>query len=252
MWQVTADQLPDVVLRYADRPEAVIDVHQPQKEPHRSNVAVLLHGGFWKVEWDRTHTRPLARALAEDGWVVATPEYRRVGRGPGGGGGWPTTCADVYDAVSALPRLLAESGGDESTRLVVAGHSAGGHLALWLAASDLPIVRVVPLAPVADLREAARLGLGGNATQAFMGGQPGQVDYRPADPVSKFGVRRPRASVRILHGTADDVVPVSVSRSLQLAHPWVVLEELDGIDHFGVIDPTSSAYGALRGALQGG
>ncbi|MDQ6933759.1 MAG: alpha/beta hydrolase [Actinomycetota bacterium] len=245
-------QLPDVVLRYADRTDAVVDLHLPDGAASRRHVVVLLHGGFWKVEWDRTHTRPLARELAEDGWVVATPEYRRVGRGPGGGGGWPTTCADVHDAVSALPRLVAERGvGAEPIRLVVAGHSAGGHLALWLASSDLPIERVVPLAPVADLREAARLGLGAHATQAFMGGEPEQVDYRPADPVARFGVLRPRASVRILHGTADDVVPVSVSRSLQQAHPWVQLEELEGIDHFEVIEPTSSAYAALRDALEG-
>ncbi len=245
-----SDGQPDVVLRYADRPDAVVDLHLPDGAASGRPVVVLLHGGFWKVEWDRTHTRPLARVLAEDGWVVATPEYRRVGRGPGGGGGWPTTCADVYAAVAALPGLLAQRGGGETIRFVVTGHSAGGHLALWLAGGDLPIERVVPLAPVADLREAARLGLGGNATQAFMGGEPEQVDYRPADPVARFGVLRPRASVRILHGTADDVVPVSVSRSLQQAHPWVELEELEGIDHFGVIDPTSSAYDALRDALE--
>src|ERR1700712_1106717 len=113
---------PDATFRYDERADAVIDVHLPGSDPQ--GLLFLVHGGFWKQEWDRTHTRSMARALADDGWVVATPEYRRVR----GGGGWPTTGEDVRLAFDALPEILRELG-VESSRTVVTGHSAGGHLA---------------------------------------------------------------------------------------------------------------------------
>jgi acetyl esterase/lipase len=236
-----ASYRPDATLRYADHDDAVIDVHLPAEETDR--LLVFLHGGFWKAKYDRRHTRPLARALAEEGWTVATPEYRRVGTG----GGWPTTANDIRTAMQTLPNLLAGIG-KPATRTVVSGHSAGGHLALWLASEEFAIDRVVALAPVADLREAARLGLGGSATQAFMGGRPDEVDYRPADPIARLA-RRPSAEIVVLHGTADDTVPVSISRGLRDAHPWVDVRELDGVGHDEFLEPGSAAWLPLLGAL---
>jgi acetyl esterase/lipase len=233
------DLLPDAVLRYADHDEAVFDVHLPE---HTSGaVVVLVHGGFWKAEWDRTHTRPLARTLADEGFVVASPEYRRVGNG----GGWPTTAEDVRRALTALPDLL---GALEvtSTRTTLVGHSAGGHLVLWLA-SEVAVDRVVGLAPVCDLREAARLGLGANATRAFLGGGPEEVDYDPADPMVRLD-ERPDADVVIVHGNRDENVPLDLSRRFVERHPWVRLVEL-GCGHFELIDPDDPAYEAVRAAL---
>lgn len=233
--------LPDAVLRYAAHEDAVVDVHLPRGSlPHDSTdrVVVLVHGGFWKAAYDRRHTRPMARALAEAGWVVATPEYRRVGNG----GGWPVTAEDVHTAVSRLPGLLG-SLGIATGPLVVTGHSAGGHLALWLATTDLAVRRVVGLAPVCDLGEAIRLGLGDDATQAFLGEhEPGE-----ADPMVLFD-RRPAAEVVVVHGGADEDVPVSLSRRLAAAHPWVELREVPG-DHFGPITPDSAAWPTVLEAL---
>ena len=234
--------LPDAVVRYDDHADGLLDVHVPDA-PNGAAV-LLLHGGFWKTAYDRTHTRPLAVALATEGFLVATPEYRRVG--PGGGGGWPTTGADVLRAATRLPHLLAEVG-QERGRLRVVGHSAGGHLALWLAtqdrSADLAIDRVVALAPVCDLREAIRLGLGSDATRAFLG----EADPAEADPMVLLD-RRPRAAVTVIHGTADDVVPVGLSRGLVARHPWVRLVE-PPVDHFDVITPRGPAYDALVAAL---
>ena len=233
------DLLPDAVLRYADHDEAVVDVHLPERTS--GEVVVLVHGGFWKSAWDRTHTRPLARALADDGFVVASPEYRRVGNG----GGWPTTAEDVRRALTALPDLL---GALDVTpkRTTLAGHSAGGHLVLWLA-SEVAVDRVVGLAPVCDLREAARLGLGASATRAFLGGGPEEVDYDPADPMVRLD-ERPDADVVIVHGSRDENVPLDLSRRFVERHPWVRLVEL-GCGHFELIDPDDPAHEAVRAAL---
>jgi hypothetical protein len=91
--------LPDAVLRYDDHDDAILDVHLPAAPT--GVTVLLLHGGFWKTAYDRTHTRPMAVALAAEGFVVVTPEYRRVG--PGGAGGWPRTGADVERVVALAP-----------------------------------------------------------------------------------------------------------------------------------------------------
>src|SRR5207237_9219910 len=62
--------LPDATLRYDDHPDGLLDVHLPPEPSDR--LLFLFHGGFWTSEWDSTHTRPTARALADLGWVVAT------------------------------------------------------------------------------------------------------------------------------------------------------------------------------------
>ena len=126
---------------------------------------------------------------------------------------------------------------------MVTGHSAGGHLALWLATLGLPIARVVPLAPVCDLNEAIRLGLGDNATQALLDGS----DPAAADPMTLLDVR-PECAIEIVHGVDDDVVPVSLSRGLVERHPWIGLREVPG-GHMEPIEPGTVAWAAVVDAL---
>jgi acetyl esterase/lipase len=237
--------LPDAVVRYAAHDDGLIDVHLPAAGP-AGPLVVLLHGGFWKAAYDRRHTRAAAAALATEGFVVATPEYRRVG----GGGGWPTTAHDVAEAVRALPGLL-EGLGVRAIGTAVAGHSAGGHLALWLANQGHRLDRVVGLAPVGDLRAAARDRLGDGAAQALLGGEPEEraEAYDGADPLTRMATR-PMCEVVVLHGSADDVVPVTNSRSLADARPFVDLRVLEGADHFDLVDPTSSCWPAVVDALR--
>ena len=246
---------PDAVVRYDGRTDAVIDVHLPPRPIAEAAppapLVVLIHGGFWRASYDRVHTRPLAAALAREGFVVATPEYRRVGGTGDVAGGWPTTVDDIGTVMRLLPGLL-DGLGIAVRSTTVTGHSAGGHLALWLANESYPVHRVVGLAPVGDLRAAAAAHLGGDATQAFLGGEPGDVPdrYDAADPVTRLA-DRPGCEVVVVHGTEDRVVPVTNSRGLHAAHPWTTLHELEGVEHFGLIDPLSPAWPAVLAALAG-
>jgi len=226
---------------------------------------IFLHGGFWRAEYDRTHTGPLAAALAAAGYAVCTPEYRRVGQP---GGGWPGTLDDVAAAVDVLPELAAAAAGHGSLAprpLVLAGHSAGGHLALWAAARHrLPpgsghtpapgaYLGVVGLAAVSDLAACHAEGLGRGAADNLIGGAPGGYPdrYARADPARlvPLGIR-----VRLVHGSRDDSVPCRMSRDYAArataAGDDVVLDELTGCGHFELIDPLSAAWPTVLAAFR--
>lgn len=230
---------PDVTLSYGPGPYHVIDVRLPPSSP--AGLIVMLHGGFWREEYDRTHTGPMTSALAAAGYVVATPEFRRTG----GGGGWPGTFDDVAAALDAAPGLLAPY---SSSPPVLVGHSAGGQLALWSATRPGARARaVVSLAGCADLAMCSRLGLDDRATDLLMGGSPDEVPerYAYADPAT---LPAPTLPVTLLHGTADDRVPIEVSRSYA-ARTGATLRELPGVGHFALIDPLSTAWPAVLEAV---
>ncbi|MGH8825727.1 MAG: alpha/beta hydrolase family protein [Jiangellaceae bacterium] len=235
---------PDAVIRYGPSPEQIADLRLPSRRSEPMTSVVLLHGGFWRSAYDRTHTRPMADGLAEAGYAVVTPEYARTGAG----GGWPATFDDVARAVEGLP-LLVGAAVDVSDVLLV-GHSAGGHLALWCAGLDLlaGYAGVVALAPVADLAEAFRLHLDGGAVQALLGGPPEQVPdrYDAADPCR---LPVPTSRVVVLHGAEDAQVPVGGSIRYA-AHAGADLRVLPGVEHFDLIDPTSTSWPAVLGAVR--
>jgi len=234
---------PDAVLRYAAHGDGLIDVHLPADVRRPVPLVVYVHGGFWREAFDRTHARPLANALASDGVAVASVEYRR------GPDAWSRTSSDLDAALTALPGLL-DGLGVRTTTTTFVGHSAGGHLVLWLANEPHPADRVVALAPVGDLRFAAETGLGSGATVDFLGGTPAAVPgvYDAADPATRM-TTRPVCEVVVVHGDRDDAVPVETSRRLAARHPWLDLRELPGADHFDVIDPVSPAWPAVRSAV---
>jgi dipeptidyl aminopeptidase/acylaminoacyl peptidase len=213
---------PDYTLAYGSHPDQVIDVRVGGP-----TLVIFFHGGFWRPEYDRAHTAPLAVALVAAGFTVATPEYRRTG--------WNDLSADVTAAVAMAPRAA-------DGPVVLAGHSAGGHLALW-AAPHADVRAVVALAPVADPYRAFALDLDDGAVRDLLGGDPTTVPerYAGATPAVPLG-----CPILLVHGDRDRHVPVEFSREFAAratrAGDRVRLVELAEVDHFAVIDPQSEAW----------
>jgi acetyl esterase/lipase len=242
-------------LAYGPDPNQFGDLYRPATPAAEAPVAVLLHGGFWRARYGLDLMEPLAADLVARGFVVWNLEYRRVGQP---GGGVPGTLDDVAAGVDALapgapgidrPRV-------DLDRVVIIGHSAGGHLALWLAGQ--PDRRVEPaltvgLAAVTDLVRGAEEGLGddGLAVANFTGGQPNDQPehYRAAQPEPSPDARA-RHPVVLVHGAEDTVVPVAYS--VDAAPAWgAELVVVPDADHFAVIDPASSAWSATVEVITG-
>ncbi|MWV47767.1 alpha/beta hydrolase fold domain-containing protein [Rathayibacter sp. VKM Ac-2803] len=222
---------PDEVLRYGPAPEQIADVYRGGGAP-----VVLVHGGFWRNRYDRRHARPLAAALADRGFDVLLPEYRRIGDP---GGGRPGTFDDVRSVVAAIPRLGA-------ARATLVGHSAGGHLAMWSQAVDPSphVSSVVALAGVLDLQAAADARLSADAVTALLG--PSDEHRARADPLR---LPAPPMPVSVVHGDRDAEVPVAYSRRYARRHASATLHELPGVGHFELIDPREPAFEVLLGLL---
>ncbi|WP_341718185.1 alpha/beta hydrolase [Micromonospora sp. FIMYZ51] len=244
---------PELTVAYGEHPDQIADLRQPAGDGPPRPLLIVVHGGFWRAEYDRRHTGPLAAALAALGYPVAQLEYRRTGQP---GGGWPGTLTDVLAGVSALPRLAAAAlpGRVAPGRAILVGHSAGGHLALYAAARTPDAVGgVLALAPVADLAEAYRLDLDTGAVAALLGGGPAEVPERYADADPGALTSLPPRTV-VIHGTLDRQVPVELSRAYvaaaRAAGADMHLVELPECEHYGLIDPESPAWPKVTSTLR--
>lgn len=220
---------PAMTVAYGPEVEQVADIRLGKRGGQPRPLLVLIHGGFWRPAYDRAHLGPMSDALASAGWTVATIEYRRVPGRP------DLTLEDVKRAVQALPELVVEN----NRKMILIGHSAGGHLALWAGAMrDSPsVVGILALAPAADLQLAQQWNLGDGAVLAFLG-----VAAQARRDVDPKALPSPRIPVRILHGELDDTVPVEVSQSYVATHPAAHLARLPHTGHFAVIDPLSPVW----------
>ncbi|MGL5857989.1 MAG: alpha/beta hydrolase fold domain-containing protein [Angustibacter sp.] len=166
---------PDLVLRYGPLADHVGEVWWPSMPVSRMPVVLVVHGGFWRVEYDRGHTRPQCAGFAAAGCPVVTIEYRRA-RQPGAG--WRATLDDVALAVATLPGLVVDAARRagrqvDPARVVLVGHSAGGHLVAWAVTRPCPgVIGAVTLAGVLDLHLAAELRLDDPAIELSAIGAP--------------------------------------------------------------------------------
>jgi acetyl esterase/lipase len=233
---------PDLRFPYGQDPNQFVDVRLPEgKGPHP--VVFFIHGGYWRAKYDLTHAGHLCVALKKIGIATWNVEYRRVGNP---GGGWPGTFEDIRSAYRALHSHKNESLAKlDPKRVCVSGHSAGGHLAVCLAAFEPTVTRVLSLAGVLDLRRAWELHLSNDAVVEFLGGTPTTVPdhYHEASPAERS---ISQAHQKLIHGNADDVVPYEFSQNYaakkKAAGEHVELITLPGVGHFEIIDPGSNAW----------
>ena len=236
---------PDLRLPYGQDANQFIDVRLPAgKGPHP--VVLFIHGGYWRAKYDLTYAGHLCHALSQAGIASWNVEYRRVGNP---GGGWPGTFEDIRSAYRALrghaDDLIAKL---DLNRLCVAGHSAGGQLALCLAAHEKSVTRVFSLAGVVDLRRAWDLHLSNDATAQFLGGPPNEVPehYREASPAEQTI----SATQKLIHGTADTSVPYEIGQSYaegkKKSGEKVDLITLPNIGHFEIVDPSSAVWSKVQ------
>jgi acetyl esterase/lipase len=234
----------DARISYGSDRNQFLELRLPKsKAPHP--LLINIHGGFWRAKYDLSHAGHLCAALTARGMATANLEYRRVGNE---GGGWPNTFADIRSAHDFL-RQSARLHNLDVKKTVVIGHSAGGQLALCLAAHESTVTRAVSLAGVVDLQRAYQLHLSNDAVVEFLRGAPADVPdhYREADPMQ---LAIPQARQWLIHGSADDVVPPAFSRDYVAAKQKragkekedVHLLEIPGVDHFDLIDPRSAAW----------
>jgi dipeptidyl aminopeptidase/acylaminoacyl peptidase len=149
-------------------------------------------------------------------------------------------------------RALLPSASIDFSRIVLVGFSAGGQLALWAGAKHK--LRVVALAPVADLERAAELRLNHGVVGELLGGSPHDVPerYEAASPVRLL----PAGARHVLiHGTADDIVPEELSRryverAKQLGDDAQLIS-LEGADHFALLDPAGQHWTTIASAIGG-
>ena len=224
-------------------------------------VAIVVHGGCWLAEYDLGYMSSLAAALTADGVATWSIEYRRVGDD---GGGWPGTFDDVGAAADHLREIAADHALDLE-RVVAVGHSAGGHLALWLAArrglpvedgfrgsEPLELSGVVSLAGIPDLAAFVSSEGCGAAIPSLLGGRP--TDHpervRRASPIQMLPLGLPQI---LVIGALDPIVPRTQAdgyiAAAVRAGERVELKEIAGAGHFELVDPASDTWPSVRAAI---
>lgn len=256
----------DERIAYGNDPSQFGDLRLP-KSTGPSPLVIVLHGGWWHSEADLAYLGHLAAALTGEGVATWNVEFRRIGKT---GGGWPATFLDVVAAADYVP-TLANRFPIDPTRVVALGHSAGGHLAMWLAARhriprDSPIYRApalslcgaISIAGAVDLRMAQLLGFRDGfenrlVVEDLLGGNPHEVPerYAAASPADLLPLGIPQV---LLHGTADDIAPIEIAESYvrraRALGDHATFVRIAQADHFDPIDPESRAFAYARDAAK--
>jgi acetyl esterase/lipase len=252
-------------IHYGPGTDQFADLRLPRGDgPHP--VAVVIHGGCWKKFADLANTAPMSDALRKAGVATWNVEFRRV---DSEGGGWPGTMQDIAAAIDHL-REIAPRHRLDLDNVVLVGHSAGGHLALWAAArhrlmpesvlfapDPLRVRGAVNLAGPGDLRTfpaAHQQSVCGDVPiPRLLGGSPEQVStrYRDASPIELLPLGVPQV---LVSGGLDTLVPPVYAQRYHAAAvasgDSVTLKLLDDAGHFELIAPHTDAWRVVERAVK--
>lgn len=251
-------------IAYGKDPSQFADLRIPSTSgPHP--VAILIHGGCWKADYATLRDMaPMADALKVEGIATWNVEYRRLSQP---GSGWPGTYEDVAQGVDYL-RNVAQQYQLDLNHVVVVGHSAGGHLAMWVAsrkrlspgsvfyvAEPLPIRGVVDLAGPGDMETEIAVEVGAcqsRVVEQLLGGSPGDVPERYAQ-VSASKMLPLGIPQVLVWGDHDNLRPMwlgqKYANAATTAGDSVDLIIVPGAGHFEVASPYSPAWPKVRDAI---
>lgn len=229
-----------------DPAQNVGDLYLPPARTGPRPLIVFFHGGGWHDRIGYHATASLAQHIAAKGFAVYNVEYRRTGSG----GGWPTTLTDAL-AAARYGETLHERFPQISPVTYLAGHSAGGQLAVWVS-GHLPDPPAGVVSISGPLAMAYAAGRGDRSVLGFLGGTPAQVParYRYTDPAEQC----PTVPIVAIQGTRDRVVPPAVLQAYRAAtarcpgHRLRVVE-VPGATHLSLLKPHHTGYPKMLDTL---
>ena len=248
----------DTQLSYGTDAEQFGDLYLPEETDKPYPVIVLLHGGCWRAAHSLLQLGELCKSLNTLGYAVWNIEYRRLGNG----GGWPTTFKDVAKGSDYLREISKEYLLDLS-KVISMGHSAGGHLALWLATRDqlpnsselysqnpLAISGVISLAGIPDLVNGVEQNICRGACEELMGGLPEICPERYKQGSPHYFSYKDIPQIHLL-GELDPIIPLDYLRTaLEQQQSTDTLKVIPDIGHFEMVMPETSSWGYIKSSLE--
>lgn len=222
----------EVGIPYGDQAREVFDLFHPERPAH--GTVIFIHGGYW-LKFDRSSWSHLAKGAVSSGWAVAMPSY--------------TLCPEI--SIAGITTQIAIAVGVIAARtlgpIVIAGHSAGGHLASrMLAPGILPanvarrVVRVVPISPLSDLEPLLETSMNADF----------RMDLDAARGESP--VHQPAPDVPVTVWVGQQERPAFLDQARWLADAWNVACRIEpGKHHFNVIEDLANPDSDLTRLLTG-
>lgn len=227
-------------------------------------VVVVIHGGCWVWAVSLRYMDRFAAALTERGVATWNLEYTRVGSPEAG---WPRPFLDIALGIDHL-RILAPEHDLDLDRVAVAGHSAGGLLALWSAGRSnidpdsplhapggLPVVGAVGLGAAGDLAALWRqqgLGCGLFPLEEIMEGGPEDVPERYA-AASPAALLPTGSAFRLITGARDDIFPPFAAQDFAIqasaAGDDTELKILSDAAHYEPIAPWTPVWPEVEASI---